>query len=126
LDLRDADLAIVDIHAVAFRTSAREEGDMFARHVTLRGDPGRIDEVLRAQHDVVLPVLRECAGFVAQLVLMDRVTGEAIGVSVWDTEENMNASEEKVSAARQHVADSIKADAPAEVRLYELPIFEQA
>jgi hypothetical protein len=37
----------------------------------------------------------------------------------------MNASEETVSAARQEVADSLKADSPPEVRLYELPIFEQ-
>ena len=57
---------------------------------------------------------------------LERARGEAIGISLWDTEENMNASEEKVSAARQHVGDSLKADSPPEVRLYELPILEQA
>jgi hypothetical protein len=99
---------------------------MFARHVTVTGDPSRVNEVVRTQQDVVLPVLRDCTGFKAQLLLLDRAKGEAIGISLWDTEENMNASEEKVSAARQHVADSLKAESPPEVRLYELPIFEQA
>lgn len=37
----------------------------------------------------------------------------------------MKASEEKVSAARQRVAESLKAASPPEVRLYELAIFEQ-
>jgi hypothetical protein len=99
---------------------------MFARHVTIKGDPDRMDEIVRAQHEVVLPVLRDCTGFKAQLPVLDRAKGEAIGISLWDNEEDMNASEEKVSVARQHVADSLKAASPPEVRPYELPIFEQA
>ena len=97
---------------------------MYARHVTVKGDPGRVDEVVRTQQDVVLPVLRGSAGFKAQLVLLNRAKGEVIGISLWDTEEDMHASEEKVRAARQQVADSLKADTPPEVRLYELPIFD--
>ena len=99
---------------------------MYARHVTVKGDPHRVDEVVRTQQNVVLPVLRDCVGFKAQLVLLDRAGGEAIGISLWDTEENMSASEEKVKAARQQVADSLEAEAPPDVRVYELPIFEQA
>lgn len=98
---------------------------MFARHVTVKGDPSRVDDVVRTKQDMVLPVLRDCTGFKAQLLLLDRARGEAIGISLWDTEENMNASEEKVSTVRQHVADSLKAESSPEVRLYELSIFEQ-
>jgi hypothetical protein len=97
---------------------------MYARHVTVKGDPANVDEVVRTQHDVVLPVLRECSGFRAQLVLIDRAEGEAIGLSLWDSEEDMSASEERVRAARQKVADSLQASAPPEVRLYEVPILE--
>lgn len=99
---------------------------MHARHVTVKGDPAKADEVVRSLNEVVLPALRECAGFKGQLLLLDRAKGEAIGISLWDTEENMNASEEKVRAARQQTADTGGAQAPPEVRLYELPIFEQA
>ena len=97
---------------------------MYARHVTIKGDPARAHEVVRTQEDVVLPALRDCAGFQAQLVLLDRVGGVAIGISLWDTEQNMHASEEKIRAARQQVADSVQAETPPEVRLYEVPIFE--
>src|SRR3954469_17476397 len=97
---------------------------MYARHVTVSGDPGQIDEVVRTQREVVLPVLRDCGGFRAQLVLLDRAKGEAIGLSLWDTEEDMNASEEAVSAARQKAAQSLQATTPPAVRVYELPIFE--
>lgn len=97
---------------------------VYARHVTVKGAPGREEEVVRTQQDVVLPVLRGCPGFKAQLVLLDRVKGEVIGISLWDTEEDMHASEEKVRAARQQVADAFEADDAPKVRLYELPIFE--
>jgi hypothetical protein len=97
---------------------------MYARHVTVKGSPDRADEAISSVRDRVLPVLRECAGFKGQLLLVDRDKGEAIGISLWDTEENMNASEEKVAAARQQTATEVGASATPDVALYELPIFE--
>ena len=97
---------------------------MYARHVTVAGDPHKVDEVVRTQRDIVLPVLRDCVGFRAQLVLLDRAKGEAIGLSVWGTKENMEASEEAVRAVRQQVADALEAGNPPDVRVYELAIFE--
>ena len=96
---------------------------MNARHVTVHGSPDRIDHAVQSVRDDVLPVLRECAGFKGQLLLIDRAKGEAIGISLWDTEENMRASEDKVAASRQQTADQVGAGQP-EVALYELPIFE--
>jgi hypoxanthine-guanine phosphoribosyltransferase len=98
---------------------------MHARHVTVRGNPAHVDEVVRTQQEVVVPVLRGCTGFVAQLVLLDRAKGEAIGISLWDSEENMQASEEKVRSARQRVADALQSADPPKVQLYEVAIFEQ-
>jgi len=97
---------------------------MYARHVTVKGDPERMDDVVRTQRDVVLPVLRDCEGFRAQLVLLDRHSGELIGLSLWESEEEMHASEGRVRVAREKVADSLVATGPPEVRLYEIPIFE--
>ncbi len=99
---------------------------MHARHVTVKGDPAKAEDVVRSLNEVILPILRDCAGFKGQLLLLDRAKGEAIGISLWDTEENMNASEEKVASARQQTADTVGAQAPPEVRFYELPIYEQA
>ena len=97
---------------------------MYARHVTVSGDPANADEAIRRLEEVVMPVLRASAGFQGQAVLLDRASGTAIGISFWDTEENMHASEERVGAARQQVAASLGAGAAPEVRLYEVPIFE--
>lgn len=74
----------------------------------------------------VLPVLQGCAGFKGQLLLIDRAKGESIGISLWDTEENMNASEEKVAAVRQQAADQVGGGDTVEIALYELPVFEIA
>jgi hypothetical protein len=97
---------------------------MYARHVTVHGSPDRLDKAVLSVRDNVLPVLQRCAGFKGQLLLIDRAKGEAIGISLWDTEENMNASEEKVAPARQQTADQVGAGGAPEVALYELPIFE--
>ena len=97
---------------------------MYARHVTVHGSPDRVDQAVQSVRDDVLPVLRECAGYKGQLLLVDRAKGEAIGISLWDTEENMKASEEKVAAARQQTADQVGAGEAPAVAVYELPIFE--
>ena len=99
---------------------------MFARHVTVAGSPDKIDEGIRSVREQVLPVLQGCAGFRGQLLLVDRQKGEAVGISLWDSEEDMRASEEKVSQARQATADQVDAPSAPEVRLYELPVYETA
>ena len=97
---------------------------MYARHVTVHGSPDKVDEAIRSVQEAVLPVLRECAGFKGQLFLVDRGKGEAIGISLWDTEENMRASEEQVRSVRQQTADRAGASSAPDVALYELPVFE--
>jgi hypothetical protein len=99
---------------------------MYGRHVTVRGSKERIDEGVQSVRDRVFPLLRECKGWRGQLVLVDRDRGEVIGISLWDTEEDMLASEEKIKGAREQTADAAGASAPPEVRLFELPVYEQA
>ncbi len=97
---------------------------MYARHVTVRGSGDNVDAAVQSVRDNVIPVLQGCPGFKGQLLLVDRTKGEAIGISLWDTEENMMASEERVAAARQQTADHVGAGEAPTVALYELPIFE--
>ena len=99
---------------------------MYARHVTVHGSPDHVDKAVQSVRDNVLPVLQGCAGFKGQLLLIDRTKGEAIGISLWDSEENMKASEEKVAATRQQTADEVGAGEAPTIALYELPIFETA
>ncbi len=99
---------------------------MYARHVTVRGSADKLEDGVRSVREHVVPVLKECDGFRGQLLLVDREKGEAIGISLWDTEEDMLASEAKVAATRQQTADTVDASSAPEVRLFELPVYEQA
>ncbi|HJR46081.1 MAG TPA: hypothetical protein VJ927_10800 [Actinomycetota bacterium] len=99
---------------------------MYARHVTVTGSAERVEEGIQSVREHVIPALKDCKGFRGQLLLVDRDKGEAIGISLWDSEEDMLASEQKVSGARQQTADSVGAAGAPEVHLYELPVYEQA
>ena len=99
---------------------------MHARHVTVRGSSEKIEQGVRSVREQVLPVLKGCSGFRGQLLLVDREKGEAIGISLWDSEADMDASEDKVRAARQLTADEVAATAPPEVRVFELAVYEKA
>ena len=99
---------------------------MFARHVTVHGSPDRIDEGIRVQRENVVPVLRQCEGFIAQVFLVDRATGDVVGMSLWKSEADMLASEAKVGPVRQRVAQQVGASAAPDVRVYEVPVFELA
>jgi heme-degrading monooxygenase HmoA len=99
---------------------------MYARHVSVRGSSESIDEGVQSVRDHVFPILKECPGFRGQMVLVDRDKGELIGISLWDTEEDLLASEEKIKGARQQAVASAGASAPPEVRILELPVFEPA
>ena len=57
--------------------------------------------------------------------MVDRGSGDIIGMSIWQTEQAMHASEPAMHAVRQAVADSIGAAETAVVRVYELAIFDQ-
>lgn len=99
---------------------------MHARHVTIHGSPENLDAAIESVKSGVLPILKGCQGFQAQLLLVDRAKGEAIGISLWDSEEDMVASEEKVQAARNQAADQVGHSGAPEVSMYELPIYETA
>lgn len=57
---------------------------------------------------------------------VDRATSDVIGMSLWETEEDMLASEAKVRPVRHRVAQQVGASAAPDVRIYEVPVFELA
>jgi hypothetical protein len=100
-----------------------KEDQMLARQVTIHGSSVGIDAAVRVQEEHVVPVLRACPGFVAQIFLADRQSGTLIGTSYWATEADMVASEATVQPGRQRVAQAVAAEAPPDVRIYEVPVF---
>lgn len=65
---------------------------MFARAVNVQFQPGKVDEACRIVNDVIVPVMQEQQGFKSQL-LFTQVTGKAISINLWDTEDDLTTFE---------------------------------
>ncbi len=96
---------------------------MYARVSTFEGSPDLIDEGLRQAREVVLPRGKQMDGFKGMIALGDRHSGKTIGITFWESEEAMRASEEEANRLREESAEA-GGDTIAGVERYEVGIFE--
>ncbi len=96
---------------------------MFARMSTLEGPPDQVDEGLRYVREQVLPLLQQQDGFTGFIALADRQSGKVIGVSLWESEQAMQASEEVADRTRRESAETMSGTV-AGVERYEVALFE--
>jgi heme-degrading monooxygenase HmoA len=96
---------------------------MFARMSILEGSPDQIDEGLRHVRKQVLPFMQQQDGFKGFIALSDRQTGKVIGVSLWESEQAMRASEKAGDRARGDSAEVVSASG-VDVERYEVGLFE--
>ena len=66
---------------------------MYARVVTSRFHPEKIDEGVREFRDSVVPRAKQHPGFISALMLTDPSTGKVISLTLWETEAELKASE---------------------------------
>jgi hypothetical protein len=66
---------------------------LHARVVSMEMLPINVPEAVRIYQDRVLPAAREEEGFRGALMLTDPDTGEGLSISLWNSEEEMHASE---------------------------------
>jgi hypothetical protein len=78
---------------------------MFSRVNFLETAPERMDDVARVVREVVHPGIREEAGYKGYIVLGDRATGKALGVTLWASEEEREASDAKARQIRPRVEE---------------------
>lgn len=79
---------------------------MFARLSTFEGDPERVEEFRRAAVEQVLPMLRRLDGFHGASVLADRRSGKVLAVTLWESEDAMDATDEAAYWFRIFVSDA--------------------
>jgi hypothetical protein len=72
-----------------------EEVSVVSRVNFLEKEPRRIGDVARVVREVVHPGIREESGYVGYIVLGDRETGEALGITLWESEEARETSDAK-------------------------------
>jgi Antibiotic biosynthesis monooxygenase len=62
--------------------------------------PDRINDVAQVVREVVHPAISAERGYVGYLVLGNRETGEALGVTLWDSERDREMSDAKAREIR--------------------------
>jgi heme-degrading monooxygenase HmoA len=96
---------------------------VYARISTLEGSPEHIDEGLRQVREKVLPQIQQQEGFKGMVALADRQTGTTLGITFWESEEALKASEEAADRLREDSAEAMS-DTIADVERYEVGLFE--
>jgi heme-degrading monooxygenase HmoA len=100
---------------------------MHARVSTYQGPPNvtqeQVDEADRYDRENVLPAARQMEGFKGAITLLDRQSGKALSVTLWESEEAMRASEQEANRLRQESAEAAN-ETIENVERYEVGLFE--
>ena len=83
----------------------KRERRMFARISTIQGSPERLEAGRQYFEEHVLPVIETLDGFQGAYFLIDRKIGKTVRISVWETEEALQASAKAVTQVRSEGAE---------------------
>src|SRR3712207_8529251 len=93
---------------------------MHARMTVIEGSAERMGEVVGQVESDVLPLLRQQRGFKGFTVMGDRTSGRVVATSYWESEGDMQASEDAVRASRERAAEAAGAAGGPRVEHYEV------
>ena len=79
---------------------------MYARVTTIQGAPAKMDDAKGHTQEQTLSQLQEMEGFKGFVALGDRNSGKLIGVSFWESEEALRATDEAVVPVREGAAEA--------------------
>lgn len=96
---------------------------MFARVSTFQGPPDQTAEGIRIAREQILPAARLMDGFKGIYLLFDRESGKSLSVTLWETEEDMRASEEAANRVRAESAET-SGETVVSVERYEVALYE--
>jgi len=96
---------------------------MFARASTFQGSLDQTIEGIRVAREQILPAARLMDGFKGIYILFDRESGRSLSITLWETEEDMRASEEAASRLRAESAET-SGDTVVSVERYEVALYE--
>jgi hypothetical protein len=96
---------------------------MHARVTSLTGSPNDVERGIANFRENVVPFARDQGGKGA-ILLVDRESGSAISITLWEDERALSASEERANAVRAQAAQEIGASEQPIVSRYEVAVFE--
>jgi heme-degrading monooxygenase HmoA len=92
---------------------------MFARVTTVQAPPDRIEESARVAREQALPAMQGRSGFKGMYYLVDRENGRGLGITLWETEEDLLATEEQAKKMRATLVERGASGLPT-ARVYEV------
>jgi len=95
---------------------------MFARVTISQGEPEQIEAGIRNYREHVGPAAKKMAGFKGSYLLVDRKSGKMLGLALWATEENLQASAKAAAELRAGVLRASAAIKPPTVEIYEVAV----
>ena len=66
---------------------------MYARVTTFQVQPDQLADALQTSNEVIVPVMRQQAGFRGYTEFLDRTSGKALSLTFWSSEADLAASE---------------------------------
>jgi hypothetical protein len=97
---------------------------MYARMSTVRAPGGDVEQGRSVIRDQILPAARDLEGFQGVISIGDAASGTWRTITLWDTEGDMRASEERASELRRQAAEAVGATAEPEVERCEVVYLE--
>jgi heme-degrading monooxygenase HmoA len=82
---------------VQHRPQPTEAGN-FVRITSLDGEPAKVDDAIRHFEAEVVPAVSRLSGSRATVLLVDRANGKSLVATVWDTKEDLEASNDEAKA----------------------------
>ncbi len=95
---------------------------MFARVSTFQGKPERLDDGVRFYKENVIPTTKKMTGFKEAFLMVDRKSGKTVGVTIWDTEQNLRASTAAADKLRAKGVQSIESSQRPMVEIFEIAV----
>jgi heme-degrading monooxygenase HmoA len=78
---------------------------MYATVNDITGPADQLDEAIAGFKEEVVPRVQAMDGLARGYLLLDRDNGRTIGITVWETEETLRASEETATGLRSSASE---------------------
>jgi hypothetical protein len=98
---------------------------MHARVTTITGSPEQAEQGIASFRDDTLPAIMEAGGS-GGVLLIDRTSGKAMAITLWEDEASMRASEERANELRRTASEELGATDQPRVDRYEVAVFEKS
>jgi quinol monooxygenase YgiN len=96
---------------------------MHARVTTITGSPEQAEQGIASFRDNTLPAIKEAGGR-GGVLLIDRESGNAMAITLWEDEAAMRASEERANELRRAASEELGATGTPGVERFEVAVFE--